>query len=43
MIVAMTPPPACYATVKSFYAARYRKDTQIIVVTDGTYAYTSWY
>ena len=43
IIAAAAAPPACYAAPRAFYAGHLRKDAEIIVVTDGPYAYTSWY
>ena len=44
MMLTTAPPPACYASVASFYAAnRERGPFHTTVVTEGNYAYASWY
>lgn len=37
-------PPACYASVASYYTSHHeRGEFHTMVVTDGDYAYVSWY
>ncbi len=42
--IAMTPPHACYSTIANYYAInRERGPFHTTILTDGDYAFVSWY
>ncbi len=43
MFTTATNPPTCYASVARYYAKKHERGFHTTVVTDGDYAYTSWY
>jgi hypothetical protein len=44
IFISPATPPACYATVAQYYAIHHeRGEFHTTVVTDGDYAYVSWY
>ena len=44
ILTTATTPPACYATVARYYATHHeRGEFHTTIVTDGGYAYASWY
>jgi hypothetical protein len=44
ILTAAANPPACYASIARYYAIHHeRGEFHTMVVTDGDYAYVSWY